>query len=286
MGIYDREYYRGETRGSAWFSGTSPVCNAVIVINVAVFLIQNFAKAAPDGEFIGTWFAASVEETFRHYKLWQLLTATFFHGGIMHLLMNMWFFWIVAREMEPLYGSRDFLAFYLGAAIFSTLIWLLFAAASGQQLPMIGASGAVTAVATLFTLYYPKREMIFIFIPMPMWMLLTILLVHDLIPSLNGVSSAVAVECTWLVPASRCCSNSSTFDGRGWCRAGSRGRACAFSLRCHASRAGHALERPHAQQPTSADHPGLLPFPCCRRNNSMRGSTRCSPRSPARAARA
>ncbi len=194
MGIYDREYYRGETRGSAWFSGASPVCNAVIVINVAVFLIQNFAKAAPDGEFIGTWFAASVEETFRHYKLWQLLTATFFHGGIMHLLMNMWFFWIVAREMEPLYGSRDFLAFYLGAAIFSTLIWLLFAAASGQQLPMIGASGAVTAVATLFTLYYPKREMIFIFIPMPMWMLLTILLVHDLIPSLNGVSSAVAVE--------------------------------------------------------------------------------------------
>ena len=29
--------------------------------------------------------------------------------------MNMWFFWIVAREMEPLYGSRDFLAFYLAA---------------------------------------------------------------------------------------------------------------------------------------------------------------------------
>ncbi len=142
MGIYDREYYRGETRGSAWFSGTSPVCNALIAINVAVFIIQNLAKLPPDGELVNTWFAASVEETFRHYKLWQLLTATFFHGGLMHLLMNMWFFWIVAREMEPLYGSRDFLAFYLSAGIFSTLIWLLFAVVTGQPLPMIGASGA------------------------------------------------------------------------------------------------------------------------------------------------
>ncbi len=194
MGIYDREYYRGETRGSAWFSGTSPVCNALIAINVAVFIIQNLAKLPPDGELVNTWFAASVEETFRHYKLWQLLTATFFHGGLMHLLMNMWFFWIVAREMEPLYGSRDFLAFYLSAGIFSTLIWLLFAVVTGQPLPMIGASGAVTAVATLFTLYYPKREMTLIIFPMPMWVLLVILLVHDLLPVLNGVSSSVAVE--------------------------------------------------------------------------------------------
>ena len=37
----------------------------------------------------------------------------------------MWFFWIVGREMESLYGSRDFLAFYLCAAIFSTLAWVL-----------------------------------------------------------------------------------------------------------------------------------------------------------------
>ena len=36
---------------------------------------------------------------------------------------------------------------------------------------MIGASGAVMAVVTLFTLFYPKREILFFFIPMPMWML-------------------------------------------------------------------------------------------------------------------
>ena len=55
MGIYDREYYRGETRGSAWWSGATPVCNALIIINVAVFLFQNFAKLDPGGEVFGTW---------------------------------------------------------------------------------------------------------------------------------------------------------------------------------------------------------------------------------------
>ena len=158
MGIYDREYYRGETQGSAWFSGVSPVCYWLIAINVAIFLFQQLAKLPAESEIISTWFAASVEQTFRNYKLWQLLTATFFHDGLWHLLFNMWFFWIVAHEMEPLYGSRDFLAFYLSAAIFSTLIWLIFAVLSGQPVPMIGASGAVTATATLFTLYYPKAR--------------------------------------------------------------------------------------------------------------------------------
>ncbi len=140
-------------------------------------------------EFISTHFAASVDETFRHYKLWQLLTATFFHASPWHLIMNMWFFWIVARDMEPLYGSRDFLAFYLSAAIFSTLVWLLFMVVSHQPATMIGASGAVMAVVALFTMYYPRREIIFMFIPMPMWMVLTIFLVLPLLSILGGGSS-------------------------------------------------------------------------------------------------
>jgi membrane associated rhomboid family serine protease len=192
MGIYDREYYRGETRGSAWFSGASPVCNALIAINVGVFILQNLVKLQPD--VIHAYFGASVEETFHHYKIWQLLTATFFHGDIWHLIWNMWFFWIVARDMEPLYGSRDFLAFYLAAGIFSSLIWVSIAMASHETAMVIGASGAVTAVVTLFTLYYPKREIIFVFIPMPMWLMLALFLVLPFFSVWNGGETHVAYE--------------------------------------------------------------------------------------------
>ncbi len=192
MGIYDREYYRGETRGSGWFSGTAPVCNAIIIINAAVFLFVLFTK--PDDDTINRYFAASADETLRHYRLWQLLTATFFHDGLLHLIFNMWFFWIVAREMEPLYGSRDFAAFYIGAAIFSTLIWVLIAFAAHSHHTMVGASGAVTAVVTLFTLFYPKREIQLYFIPMPMWAMLAIVLVAPLLYVLNGGQTRIAIE--------------------------------------------------------------------------------------------
>jgi hypothetical protein len=47
---------------------------------------------------------------------------------------------------------------------------------------MLGASGAVTAVITLYTLFYPKREILFAFvIPMPMWAVLCIFLVFPLL---------------------------------------------------------------------------------------------------------
>ena len=47
MGIYDREYYRGETRGSGWFSGLAPACKTIILINVVVFVLQMMEHAGP-----------------------------------------------------------------------------------------------------------------------------------------------------------------------------------------------------------------------------------------------
>ena len=40
MGIYDREYYRGESAGSGWFWNLAPVCKAIILINVVVFVVM------------------------------------------------------------------------------------------------------------------------------------------------------------------------------------------------------------------------------------------------------
>ena len=46
MGIYDREYYRDETGGSGWLSGTAPVCRTLILINIAVYIAQVLVPAA------------------------------------------------------------------------------------------------------------------------------------------------------------------------------------------------------------------------------------------------
>ncbi len=195
MGIYDREYYRGETTGSGWFSGVTPVCKTIIYVNAAVWLLQLLLKwdFGPT-EFAGQYLAASPEFTLHRFRLWELLTATFLHKDLLHLAGNMWFLWIVGREMEALYGSRDFLAFYLCTAVVSTLGWALFDAATahGEFHPMIGASGAVMGVLTLFTLFYPKREILFFFIPMPMWVLWLIYVFFPLLPMANSGPAKIA----------------------------------------------------------------------------------------------
>jgi membrane associated rhomboid family serine protease len=174
MGIYDREYYRGERGGPGWFGGVAPACKTIIAINVVVFLAEQAFRVSP---LFTYWLGATPEAIFHQGRIWQLLTATFLHADLLHILGNMWFLWLVGREMEALYGSRDFVAFYLAAAVVSTLGWAATQAFAQHSAPMVGASGAVLAVVTLYTLYYPRREILFFFVPMPMWVLLGIYIV-------------------------------------------------------------------------------------------------------------
>ena len=191
MGIYDREYYRDETRGSGWLSGATPACKAIIIINVACFVAQKLFPGFID------LFRGDTTEIFHNFQIWRLLTATFLHDPSwpLHLVMNMLFLWMVGREMETFYGSRDFTVMYLSAAIFSTLCWGVTASFDGNgPSRMIGASGAVMEVVVLYTLYYPRREILFMFIfPVEMWLLLVLYLGYNLIqflmPSLDDRTS-------------------------------------------------------------------------------------------------
>ena len=189
MGIYDREYYRGEARGSGWLAGIPPACKAIIAINVIALFV------APHGSLLFNWFAASSDQIFHHGRVWQLLTATFLHDGLFHLFWNMLFLWMVGREMESFYGTRDFVAFYLSAAVLSTLGWALLDRFATHPAQMVGASGAVMAVVVLYALYYPHREVLLFFIlPVEMWLLVVVYLGLDVWQVINaGTSGQIAV---------------------------------------------------------------------------------------------
>jgi membrane associated rhomboid family serine protease len=190
MGIYDREYYRGETHGSGWLTGVAPACKAIIVINVIVF----FLSPALERSGLLADLAASSDAIFRKGHLWQLLTATFIHRDMFHLLWNMIFLWMVGREMESFYGTRDFLALYLSAAVLSTLGWAVVDLALGHHNTMIGASGAIMAVVVIYAMYYPHREILLFFVlPVQMWLLVVIYLSLDAWQLLTDQRGDVAV---------------------------------------------------------------------------------------------
>jgi len=73
---------------------------------------------------------------------WRLLTATFLHNGLFHLLFNLFGLYIFGGLVEKLYGSMSFLTVYLLAGVVGSCGTLLFSPESVG----VGASGAVFGV--------------------------------------------------------------------------------------------------------------------------------------------
>jgi membrane associated rhomboid family serine protease len=193
MGIYDREYYRGEENGGGWFSSAAPACRTIILINAVVFvLIKLFDEA--DQLDIESWLGARYYDIFYRFRVWELLTATFLHADLPHIVFNMLFLWWFGHELETMYGSRDFTIMYLSAAVISTACWATVARIRGDDGLMLGASGAVLATMVIYALYYPRqRILLFFFIPVEIWVLLVLYLGFDAISFFNATRSHTAV---------------------------------------------------------------------------------------------
>ena len=81
------------------------------------------------------------------------LTSTFLHADVLHLLGNMIFLWVFGRRVEDACGPWRFLAFYLTCGLCSDLLSTVFR--PGDNIPAIGASGAIFGVEGAYLLLYP-----------------------------------------------------------------------------------------------------------------------------------
>jgi rhomboid family protein len=193
MGIYDREYYRDETRGSGFLSGAAPACKTIILLNVAFFLARAlFPNAYP---LVESSLGARSDLIF-HFQVHRLITATFLHQWILQLAMNMIVLWWAGREMEAMYGSIEFSSFYLTAAAVSTFCWAVVDYFGPWHVGLwpIGSQGPLTAVVVLFALYYPHREVnLFGLVRLEIWMLLVIYLGYDVFCLLQQSQNGSAV---------------------------------------------------------------------------------------------
>jgi membrane associated rhomboid family serine protease len=84
----------------------------------------------------------------------SLLTTMFIHGGWMHLAGNMWFLWIFGNNIEDRLGHVLYLIFYLVGGLLATGCHWAYDPTS--TVPVVGASGAVSAVLGAYAVTYPK----------------------------------------------------------------------------------------------------------------------------------
>jgi membrane associated rhomboid family serine protease len=85
-----------------------------------------------------------------------LATSMFLHGGWMHLGGNMLYLWIFGNNIEDAMGHFRYLIFYLSCGIGAAL----GQAVSNPQsdIPMIGASGAISGVLAAYLLIFPRAR--------------------------------------------------------------------------------------------------------------------------------
>lgn len=88
-----------------------------------------------------------------------LLTSMFMHGGVAHLLGNMWFLWIFGDNVEDRMGHVRYLIFYLLTGIAASLCHVLMNLnGPSSMIPSLGASGAISGVMGAYLALCPSRR--------------------------------------------------------------------------------------------------------------------------------
>ena len=124
----------------------------LVSVNFGIFLLQTIART--EGMFFPL-FGLVPKLVWSEFMLWQPFTYLFFHGGIWHVLVNMFVLWMFGSELERLWGKEHFLKFYFVTGVGAGLVTMIFGLNS--MTPIVGASGAVYGVLLAYGLTYPNR---------------------------------------------------------------------------------------------------------------------------------
>lgn len=209
---------------------TTPYTNWLLIgVNVAVFVFVTIPLSAtrPDLndpallEYLnilgarGDWTPQMVFDHISAYDLTvfrygfrpaefspvSMFTAMFLHGSWMHLAGNMLFLWIYGDNVEHRLGHVGYLLAYLAAGVSATLFFSMFLPHS--QIPMLGASGAISGVLGFYFLWFPRNRIkVFVFLfPLIMTTVLiparivlgVYLVIDNLLPFLTGPSESSGV---------------------------------------------------------------------------------------------
>ena len=99
-----------------------------------------------------------------------IFTSMFLHGGFMHLAGNMLYLWIFGNNIEDAMGKFRFILFYFvcgAAAVFGQVLQ-----DPSSQIPMVGASGAISGVLGAYLLIYPRARVLVV---IPLWFYLELI---------------------------------------------------------------------------------------------------------------
>lgn len=136
----------------------------LLITNIAIFVV-NFLATVLTGRDPFRIFALAPWQVLEEAYLWQLVTYLFLHGGVTHILFNMFTLWMFGVELEREWGTAAFLRYYflcgVGAGLSVIAVNLLLGELHTRTL---GSSGAIYGLLLAYGLLYPDRTVLFSFL--------------------------------------------------------------------------------------------------------------------------
>lgn len=145
------------------FPPFTPAVKKLVYANLGVFLLLFLLNAYSPG------LARALVENFGlrpeavlHGFIWQLVTYSFIHAGVLHLLFNMLALWMFGSTLEVDWGSRRFLEFYyfcvVGAALVTIVISYAHVLSLSPETATVGASGGIYGLIVAFGVLYAEAR--------------------------------------------------------------------------------------------------------------------------------
>jgi membrane associated rhomboid family serine protease len=153
------------------YSSLTPVVKSLLIVNGLMFFIQMYV--GPEIIYkLALWpldFSSglAIDIARPRFQISQLLTYAFLHGGVLHLLLNMYALWMFGSRIENLWGSRAFIIYYFVCVIGAGVTQLLVSSQGENYYPTIGASGGVFGVLLAYGMFFPRQQLMLIFPPVP-----------------------------------------------------------------------------------------------------------------------
>jgi len=165
-----------------------PVTTALIVANVAMYLLQNLVPQiiVP----FALWpLAAGASGIGASFAPWQVVTYAFLHGSFLHLAFNMFALYMFGGAIEQVFGARRYTVFYFVSVVSAAITQLIVSMLLHGVYPTIGASGGVFGLLLAYAMYFPRNRVMLLFPPIPM-SARTFVVVYAVIELLLGVTGS------------------------------------------------------------------------------------------------
>ncbi|GAA4958796.1 rhomboid family intramembrane serine protease [Algibacter aquimarinus] len=195
----------------------------LLIINVIMFI---GTLAVGEGILFYDWFAMHFPKN-EAFQPWQIITHMFMHGGVTHILFNMFALWMFGTPVEQVLGSKRFLFIYISAGLGAVALQVgyyyfkylpmeaeaLSLGFSNEQIievfkdgkvfraigqefneiyyaSMVGASGCIMGILAAFGMMNPEAKLMMIFLPIPIKAKYFIpgIIILDLISGITGQS--------------------------------------------------------------------------------------------------